>query len=128
MASTLPVISAGPIPAGWMLTIWTFVASLPAPLAKAGHCWNTALPALIAMVLPARSFGVLIAESANNMMAHGLRRKMLPTVVMPMALETLLPTTKPSANPIWLALLAINWAVLPEPFPAAIAASGPGSR
>src|SRR6516165_3599074 len=128
MASTFALISAGPIPAGSTLTIWTFVASIPAPLAKAGHCWNTALPALMAMVLPARSFGVLITESANNMMAHGLRRKMLPTVLMPMALETLLPTIKPSANTIWLALLAINWAVLPDPLPAVIAASSPTSR
>jgi hypothetical protein len=36
MASTLPLMSAGPSPAGSMLTIWIFVASMPAPLTKAG--------------------------------------------------------------------------------------------
>ena len=53
---------------------------------------------------------------------------MAPTVLMFMPFDTLSPTTKPSAKPNWVALLATSWAVLPEPLPGPISTLSPASR
>src|SRR5207237_1293943 len=42
IAGTWPLISAGGVPAGSMLTTRILPASRPQPLTKAGHCWNWA--------------------------------------------------------------------------------------
>ncbi len=67
------------------------------------------------MVLPARSAGVRISESANTCTAEGVVCRKTPTLLIFTPLSILLRTAEVSAQPksVWLAPVA--WAVLVEP-------------